>query len=91
MKIDPKIAELQASIDQSKVARAKLLSAAERLRMGADLHDMGMRWMISVIRATNPTFDDSQIDDEVERRKRIKRHIDESGLFQPHDEITRVD
>ncbi len=80
---DPEISELQSSIEQSKLTRAETLSVSERLRMGADLYDEGMRWMVQIIKAENPEFDDQQVDAEVERRKRIKRRIDESGRYRP--------
>ncbi len=88
---DPEIAELQISIEQSKLTRAGTLTVAERLRMGADLHDEGMRWMVQIIKAENPDFDEQQIDAEVERRKRIKRRIDDSGLYQSCGETTPND
>ena len=80
---DPEIVELQTSIEQSKLTRAGSLSISEKLRLGADLHDEGMRWMIQFIKAENSEFDELQIDAEIERRKRIKRRIDEAGLYEP--------
>lgn len=41
---------LQAAIDQSNVSRAAELSMAEKLRMGADLYDDGIRWLRQFIK-----------------------------------------
>ncbi len=39
--------------------------------------------MSLMIRADNPTYDDEQIDAEIERRKKIVRKIDDCGMYQP--------
>lgn len=50
---------------------------------GADLYDEGRWWMTQAVRAEHPEFDDQQVDAEVERRRRIKRRIDDARLFKP--------
>lgn len=41
---------LQAAIDKSIVRRAAELTMAEKLRMGADLYDDGIRWLRQIDR-----------------------------------------
>ena len=88
---DQETRDLQRSIQASKVARAAALSEAEKLRMGADLYDDGMRWLTQVIRAQAPGCTDRELDAEIERRKRIARQIDEAALFQSCGEISEDD
>ena len=76
------IAEQQKEIDQSKVLRADALTPLERLRLGAELYDEGMRWLTFAIRGENPDFTLEQVDAEIERRRKIVRRIDDSGLYQ---------
>ena len=80
---EAEIRDLQTSIERSKIDRANSLTFEERLRAGAELYDEGMRWMSLMIRADNPTYDDEQIDAEIERRKKIVRKIDDCGMYQP--------
>ncbi len=80
---DNEISELKLSIQQSKIERAEALTFAEKLREGADLYDESMRWIYLIIKADNPDYSEEQIDQEIERRKRIARRIDDNGLFQP--------
>ena len=77
------IRELQCMIDQSNLRRAAELSMAEKLKLGADLYDDGIRWLKQIIRAEQPDLCDEQLDEELDRRKAIKRRVEEAGLFQP--------
>ncbi len=77
---------LQAAIDQSIIRRAAELSMAEKLRMGADLYDEGIRWLRQLIKAENPEFSDEQISQELDRRRAIARRIDDAGRFRPYNE-----
>ena len=89
MNVDPEIKKLQDSIQRSKVQRAEPLTFGERFRAGADLYDEGMRWMRSMIEAENPDWTAEQVEQEIDRRKRIAKKIDDAGLFQiyePDDE-----
>lgn len=69
---------LQAAIDQSIVRRA-----AEKLRMGADLYDDGIRWLRQILKAEDPTLTDEQVDQELDRRRAIVRRIEDAGRFRP--------
>lgn len=77
------IRELQCLIDQLNLRRAAELSMAEKLKLGADLYDDGIRWLKQIIRAEQPDLCDEQLDEELDRRKAIKRRVEEAGLFQP--------
>jgi len=46
--------QLQASIDRSTIRRASELSISEKLRLGADLFDDGIRWLKQMIKALEP-------------------------------------
>ncbi len=77
------IAKLQASIDQTTIQRAAKLSMAEKLRMGADLYDEGIRWLRQIIKAEQPTWTDSEVEQELDRRRLIKRQLEEARIIRP--------
>ena len=77
---------LQASIEQSNLRRAADLSIPEKLKLGADLYDDGIRWLKQIIKAEQPDLSDEQVSEELDRRKAIKRRVEEAGLFQPYAE-----
>ncbi|MCY2962616.1 MAG: hypothetical protein NT069_03015, partial [Planctomycetota bacterium] len=54
---------------------------AEKFRLGADLYDDGMRWLIQLIKAEQPEWSEPMVDQELERRKAIKRRVEEAGRF----------
>jgi hypothetical protein len=77
---------LQASIEQSNLRRAADLSIPEKLKLGADLYDDGIRWLKQIIKAEQPDLSEEQVSEELDRRKAIKRRVEEAGLFQPYVE-----
>lgn len=78
--------QLQASIEQSNLRRAADLSIPEKLKLGADLYDDGIRWLKQITKAEQPDLSDEQVSEELDRRKAIKRRVEEAGLFQPYVE-----
>lgn len=78
---DTELIRLQQSIDQRKVQRAEELSLGEKLRLGADLYDDGIRWLKHIIKAEHPDWSDEQIVHEIDRRRLIKRRIEEAGRY----------
>lgn len=78
--------QLQASIDHSNLRRAAELSMADKLKLGADLYDDGIRWLKQIIRAEQSDWSDAQVNEELDRRKAIKRRVEEAGLFRLHVE-----
>jgi hypothetical protein len=80
------IRNLQISIDQSNLRRAAELSMAEKFKLGADLYDDSIRWLKQIIKAEQPDLSDEQVSEELDRRKAIKRKVEEEGLFQPYVE-----
>jgi hypothetical protein len=82
------IRELQASIDQSTLRRATELTMAEKFKLGADLFDDGIRWLKQIVKAEQPDLSDDQINQEIDRRRAIKRRIEEQGLYQVYVEET---
>jgi hypothetical protein len=73
------ILQLQAAIEQSNVRRAAELTMAEKFKLGADLFDDGIRWLKQLIKAEQPDLSDEQVDQELDRRRAIKRRIEERG------------
>ena len=80
------ILDLQSSIDQSNLRRAAELSMPEKFRLGADLYDDSIRWLKQIIRAEQPSLCDEQVSEEIDRRRAIKRRVEEEGLFRPYVE-----
>ncbi|MFM8573017.1 MAG: hypothetical protein ACKOAU_15590 [Pirellula sp.] len=80
------ILDLKSSIDQSNLRRAGELSMPEKFRLGADLYDDGIRWLKQIIKAEQPDLSDEQVSEELDRRKAIKRRVEEEGLFRPYVE-----
>ena len=78
---DDEIRQLQKGIDQTLLRRAAALTMAEKFRMGCDLYDAGMRWLIQVLKAEHPDWNDEQVLQEIDRRREIKRRVEEAGLF----------
>lgn len=78
------LSALQAAIDQSNIRRAAELSMADKLRMGADLYDDGIRLLRQVIKAEQPSITGEQIDRELDRRRAIVRRIEDAGRFRPN-------
>ena len=75
------IRDLQTAIDRSNLRRAEDLSMAEKFKLGADLYDDGIRWLKQIIKAEQPDFNAEQVNQELDRRKAIKRRVEEAGLF----------
>ena len=70
-------------IQQRKVAKSRNLSFTQRMKDGADLFDDGMRWMRELIKSENPEFNEEQVSNEILRRKKIRRRIDDAGFYRP--------
>jgi hypothetical protein len=83
---EQEIRDLQKSIDQSNISRAAALSMAEKFKLGADLYDDGIRWLKQIIRAEQPNLSEDDVNNELDRRRAIKRQVEESGLFRTYVE-----
>jgi hypothetical protein len=59
---------------------------AEKLKLGADLYDDGIRWLKKIIKDEQPNLSDVHVSEELDRRKAIMRRVEEAGLFQPYEE-----
>ncbi|MFN7732532.1 MAG: hypothetical protein ACK5OB_11560 [Pirellula sp.] len=59
---------------------------ADKFRLGADLFDDSIRWLKQIIRAEQPNLSDDQVDQEIDRRRAIKRQMDEQGLYRVYSE-----
>jgi len=80
--IDPEIKSLQDAIFLSKVARARRMPIGEKIMEGPRLFDLTCQRMRDGIRHEFPESDDIQVEQELRRRLRIKRKIDEQGFYQ---------
>ncbi len=83
---EQEIRDLQKSIEQSNLRRAAALSMGEKFKLGADLYDDGIRWLKQIIKAEQPNLSEDDVDNELDRRKAIKRRVEESGLFRTYVE-----
>lgn len=81
---------LQVAIDQSNVRRAAELSLTEKFRLGADLYDDGIRWIRKLLIAQKPEWTVEQIELELDRRRLIKRRVEEAGIIRPFVEKNRL-
>jgi hypothetical protein len=84
------ILPLQASIDQSNLRRAAELSMADKFKLGADLYDDGIRWLKQIIKAERPDYTAEQVNEELDRRRAIKRQVEEAGIVRQYVEDTRI-
>jgi hypothetical protein len=83
---ETQIRDLKSSIDQSNLRREAELLMPEKLRLGADLYDDSNRWLKQIIKAEQPDLSDEQVSEELDRRRAIKRRVEEEGLFEPYEE-----
>lgn len=79
--IDPETKSLQDAIFLSKVARARRTPIGEKIMEGPRLFDLACQRMRDGIRHEFPDFGDHQVEQELRRRLRIKRKIDEQGFY----------
>ncbi len=84
------IRPLQAAIDQSNLRRAAELSMADKFKLGADLYDDGIRWLKQIIKAERPDYTAEQVNEELDRRRAIKRQVEEAGIFRQYVEGIRI-
>ena len=80
-KIVPETKSLQDAIFLSKVARARRTPIGEKILEGARLFDLTCQRMRDGIRHEFPDSDVNQVEQELRRRLRIKRKIDEHGFY----------
>ena len=80
MQPDPETIALQASIQRSKVERARSTSG-EKLLEGARLFDMVRQRMLSGIRAQFPSWDEQMAETEFRRRLDMQRRREEREIY----------
>lgn len=76
-------ADLANAIFREKVLRARQQSPSEKWAMCFELHDLAIQTMRSGIRAQYPKLDESGITAELDRRLRIRRQLEERGIYTP--------
>lgn len=80
------IKDLQTAINESILRRAAELTMAEKFRLGADLYDEGIRWLVQIIKAEQPSLSHDKVMQEIDRRRAIKKAVEEAGLYRPYVE-----
>ena len=79
---DPQLKALQDAIFLSKVARARRTPLSVSLATGAELFDQNLLIMRGSIRGEHPEYTEIQVEQEVRRRLKIAKLIDEANLYQ---------
>lgn len=81
------IRDLQDAIFRSKVARARRTPMSEKLADGPRLFDESLQIMRGAIRTEHPEYSPEQVEQEVRRRVRIARRIDDAGTYRDVERI----
>ena len=79
---DDETQQLMDEIFTGRILRARKKSASEKMLAGPKLFEEACERMRGGIRSQNPDFTPKQVEDELDRRLKIKRAIDEYGIYQ---------
>lgn len=79
--IDSETQRLMDEIYISKVLRAQRRSISEKILDGPRLFDECCQVMRGGIRSQFPEFTDEEVEKELRRRLKIRRQIDEAGIY----------
>jgi hypothetical protein len=69
--------ELIRELNEEDLARARRMTGSQKLRAGGDLFDDACRWVMAGIRNDRPGISDAEAMDELRRRLRIAREIED--------------
>ncbi len=81
--MDRATTDLAESLFREKVLRARQQSPNEKWALCFELHDLAIATMRSGIAAQHPELDDAGITAELDRRLRIRRQLEEHGIYIP--------
>jgi hypothetical protein len=81
-RVDDETQQLMDEIFISKILRARERSMSEKMLAGPKLFEEACERMRGGIRSQNPGFRPEQVEAELDRRVKIKRAIDEYGIYQ---------
>ena len=76
-------ADLADAIFRAKVLRARQQSPSEKWAICFELHELAIETMRAGIVAQQPDLDDAGITAELDRRLRIRRQLEEQGIYVP--------
>ena len=76
-------ADLADAIFREKVLRARQQTPSEKWALCFELHELAIATMRAGIATQNPDLDDAGIAAELDRRLRIRRQIEEHGIYVP--------
>jgi len=71
--------ELIAAIDRSKVEHARQMTPMQRFRTGPELFDVWRRCVAGWVRSNQPDATEQDVRNEIKRRLRLARKMDELG------------
>ncbi len=74
-------ANLADALFRDKVLRARQQTPGEKWALCFELHELAIATMRAGIAAQNPDLDDAGIAAELDRRLRIRRQIEEHGIY----------
>ncbi|MGA0040847.1 MAG: hypothetical protein ACO3NZ_13455 [Pirellulales bacterium] len=74
---------LQAALFADKVARARAMSAGDKLFCGVRLFDLVRLRMLAGIRGQHPDWSDREVEAEFRRRLSLVRQLDEQRTYTP--------
>jgi hypothetical protein len=80
--VDDETQQLMDELFISKIRRARERSMSEKMLAGPKLFEETCERMRGGIRSQNPGFRPEEIEAELDRRLKIKRAIDEYGIYQ---------
>ena len=63
---------------------------ADKFKLGADFYDDGIRWLKQIVKAERPDYTAEQVNQELDRRRAIKRQVEEAGIVRQYVEDTRI-
>ena len=75
--------DLADAIFREKVLRARQQTPSEKWALCFELHELAIATMRAGIATQNPDLDDAGIAAELDRRLRIRRQIEEYGIYVP--------
>ncbi len=76
-------ADLAETIFREKVLRARQQSPGEKWAICFELHELAIATMRNGIAAQHPELDEAGIAAELNRRLRIRRQLEEHGIYVP--------
>ncbi len=81
--MEPAHADLAEALFREKVLRARQQTPSEKWALCFELHDLAIATMRAGIMTQHPGLDEAGIAAELDRRLRIRRQLEEHGIYIP--------